>query len=126
MIIVYSFIGKLPKYIIDTVHQSRLFFDGDIYLILDELNSKYLKKLEKYNVILIDYKEVTNNSFNKMYRKNKNKFTEYKFLGNRKMLLTRCCRIKVTTQSNINLNTKAKSNSNSNAYNEFLNVGEKK
>jgi len=89
MIIVYSFIGKLPKYIIDTVHQSRLFFDGDIYLILDELNSKYLKKLEKYNVILIDYKEVSNNSFNKMYRKNKNKFTEYKSLGNRKMLFMR-------------------------------------
>ena len=38
MIIVYSFIGKLPKYIVDTVYQSRLFFDGDIYLILDDLS----------------------------------------------------------------------------------------
>jgi hypothetical protein len=89
MIIVYSFIGKLPKYIVDTVHQSRLFFDGDIYLILDELNSKHLKKLEKYNVKLINYNLVKDNDFNKVYRDYRNKFVEYASLGDRRMLFMR-------------------------------------
>lgn len=89
MIIVYSFIGKLPKYIIDTVHQSRLFFNGDIYLILDELNSNHLKKLEKYNVKLINYNLVKDDNFNKVYKSCKKKFVEYSSLGDRKMLFMR-------------------------------------
>ena len=89
MIIVYSFIGKLPKYIIDTVYQSRLFFAGDIYLILDDFSSKYLINLKKYKVKLIDYKLVNDNNFNKTYKKNKNKFIEYESLGDRKKLFMR-------------------------------------
>lgn len=89
MIIVYSFIGKLPKYIIDTVYQSRLFFDGDIYLILDDLNSEHLKNLEKYNLKIINYKLVIDNEFNIIYKNHKNKFAEYASLGNRRLLFMR-------------------------------------
>jgi hypothetical protein len=34
MIIAYCFIGKLPEYAVDTVHQARLFYYGPIYFII--------------------------------------------------------------------------------------------
>lgn len=56
MNLVYSFIGILPSYIIESIYQARLFFDGDIYLIIDDYESSYLKILkEKFNVKIFDY-----------------------------------------------------------------------
>ena len=49
MFIALSFIGKLPEYIVDTIYQTRLFFDHDIYLIVDDMDSPHLKKLSKCN-----------------------------------------------------------------------------
>lgn len=64
MNIVYAFIGNLPPYSIDTVHQTRLFFDGPIYFIVSQMDSPFLSILkDKYNVIIIPYTEVKNESF---------------------------------------------------------------
>ena len=74
MFIALSFIGTLPEYIIDTVHQSRLFFFHDIYLIIDDMNSPHLKSLQKYNVKIVDYKEVKSAEFLQCFQKNQDKF----------------------------------------------------
>lgn len=74
MFLCYSFIGVLPSYIIDTVHQARCFYDGDIYLILDDMTSPHLEKLNTLNVHLIDYKDVFSTEFSDTLQKNTNKF----------------------------------------------------
>jgi len=74
MFIALSFIGTLPEYIIDTVHQSRLFFFHDIYLIIDDMNSPHLKSLQKYKVKIVDYKEVQSSEFLQCFQKNQDKF----------------------------------------------------
>ena len=58
MNIVYSFVGKLPEYIIDSIYQTRLFFSGKIYLILDDINSNLINKLKIYNIEFINYNTV--------------------------------------------------------------------
>ena len=64
MSLIYSFIGTLPAYTIDSIYQARLFFTDDIYLILDDLNSQYLPKLiNDYKVIIINYNDVIDNNF---------------------------------------------------------------
>ena len=64
MSLIYSFIGTLPAYTIDSIYQARLFFRDDIYLIMDDLNSEYLPKLiNDYKVIIINYNDVIDNNF---------------------------------------------------------------
>ena len=58
MNIVYSWIGKLPKYIGDSIYQTRLFFDGPIYLITNDINTDFLNK---YNIIIVNYNNVIDN-----------------------------------------------------------------
>ena len=41
MNVIYSFIGKLPEYIIETIYQLRLYYNGDVYLIIDDYNSVF-------------------------------------------------------------------------------------
>ena len=54
MFVALSFAGKLPEYVVDCVHQLRLFYDGDIVIILDDMNSPYLSILEgKYSPLPI-------------------------------------------------------------------------
>ena len=89
MLVVYSFIGKLPNYIIDTVYQTRLFFDGDIYLILDDLNNPHLEKLKEFNVKLINYGDVIDKEFLEICKKRKNKISVINGLGDRKLLFLR-------------------------------------
>ena len=74
MFVTLSFIGKLPSYIIECVHQIRTYFDGDIYLILNDFNSEYIEKLEKYNIILVNYEIVKSNEFLEIVNKYKHKF----------------------------------------------------
>jgi hypothetical protein len=74
MFVALSFIGVLPEYIIDTIHQTRLFFFHDIYLIIDDVNSPHLKMLEKYNVKIIEYAEVKSIEFLECFQKNQDKF----------------------------------------------------
>lgn len=64
MIVAYAFIGRLPSYSIDTVHQTRLFFDGPIYFIVSDIQSEYVDSLKnKYNVTIIDYSDVIDDTF---------------------------------------------------------------
>jgi hypothetical protein len=63
MNIILSFIGPLPSYIIECVQQIRLYTNNDIYLILNDYNSIYLEKLEKYNVKMCKYESVFDQKF---------------------------------------------------------------
>lgn len=66
MNIVYCFIGKLPNYTIETVHQLRLFYDGPVYFIISDHESDIAKTLEhEYKVTLIKYESVKSTDFTK-------------------------------------------------------------
>ena len=91
MFVALSFIGKLPEYILDCVHQIRLYYDGDIVLILDDLNSLYLFELiGKYRIITIKYEEVYSPEFIQCYNQNKHKFMVLPWLKGRELLFIRC------------------------------------
>ena len=66
MNIVYCFIGKLPNYTIETVHQLRLFYDGPVYFIVSDNESDIAKALEhEYKVTIIKYESVKSIEFTK-------------------------------------------------------------
>jgi hypothetical protein len=89
MIIVYIFIGRLPFYIIDTIKQTRMFYSGEIILIIDDLESNHLKDLTEYNVILLPYQEYINKEFIDTVNSNINKFCIAHKIGDRKLLFIR-------------------------------------
>jgi hypothetical protein len=65
MNIVYSFIGKLPEYTIDSIYQTRLYCNNDIYLIYSDYNNKNIDKIKKYeNIHLIKYDDINKNNLN--------------------------------------------------------------
>jgi hypothetical protein len=68
MIVALSFIGPLPPYIVDCIFQLRLFFDGHIYLIIDDLDSPHLTSQVLKNIHLVPYEEVKT-SYLESYRK---------------------------------------------------------
>jgi hypothetical protein len=72
--VVYAFIGKLPSYSVDTVHQMRLFYNGPIYFIISDYDSVYIKTLEEYNVSVIRYDNVINSQFKSTINNCYNKF----------------------------------------------------
>jgi hypothetical protein len=90
MFVTLSFVGTLPEYIVDTVHQTRQFFDHDIYLIADDMQSPHLETLKKYNVKVVDYKEVYSREFVECYERNKQKFVILHGLKDRFALFVRC------------------------------------
>lgn len=89
MFIGLSFIGKLPKYIIECIHQIRCYYNDNIYLILDDYNSPYLNDINKFNITLIKYQDVIDENFNKIAYKNYNKFLIVNDLNDRKLLFIR-------------------------------------
>jgi len=86
MFLCLSFIGKLPEYTIECVHQIRLFFEGDIYLIMNDFESTHLEKIKKFNVKLIKYGDVYPRLFNTIAKKNKTKFSYLSGLKGREEL----------------------------------------
>jgi len=74
MIVAYCFIGKLPEYAIDTVYQTRLFYDGPIYFIISDIESIYVNELKLHNVTIVDYKDVKYSEFNNCIDKNIHRF----------------------------------------------------
>jgi len=86
MNIVYAFIGPLPLYSVDTVFQTRLFFDGPIYFIISDYHSPLIKKLEDYNVTIVRYETLTHKMFNYAVKKVYNKFCILKNLNGREKL----------------------------------------
>ena len=89
MILVYSFIGKLPSYIVETIYQCRLYYNGIIYLIIDDLQSIFIEKLTVMNVNIIDYSSVKDDDFLQLAQNNKHKFMTLPKLGDRSLLFLR-------------------------------------
>jgi len=89
MFIAYSFIGKLPSYIVDTIHQARLFFDGDIYLITNDMNSEYLTTISKFNIKLVSYDTVRHTEFDNILKIHNSKFSIIGGLTGREELFIR-------------------------------------
>ena len=89
MFIALSFIGTLPSYIIESIYQIRLFFDGDIYLILNDISSKYLPQLENYNIKIIHYNFVYCDKFDTIMKNNREKFKYINGLDGREELFLR-------------------------------------
>lgn len=90
MIVVYSFIGPFPEYAIDSVYQTRLFFDGPIYFILNDLSSPFVKKLmNDFKVIIIPYEEVISHDFNEISKNYNHKFIKCNDLKGREDLFIR-------------------------------------
>lgn len=89
MIVVYSFIGKLPEYIKYTLFQLRIFYDGLVYLIYDDYNSNLINEItNKYNVKLIKYSSVNSENLDKLKAHYSN-FKIVKALKDRKLLFYR-------------------------------------
>jgi hypothetical protein len=87
MILAYCFIGSLPHYSIDTIHQARLFFKGDIYFIVSDINSDYVTILKNvYNVHIIEYTDVISTEFNEIINKFYDKFYIVEKLDGREKL----------------------------------------
>jgi len=75
MNLVYCFIGTLPQYSIDTVHQARLFYDGPIYFIISDFTTSIHSILQtKYNVTIVNYNDVIHNDFRRVATECRNKF----------------------------------------------------
>jgi hypothetical protein len=75
MNLVYAFIGTLPSYSIDTVHQARLFYDGPIYFIVSDYESPLVETLRtKYSVTIVRYDSVVDEEFNKVVARNYHRF----------------------------------------------------
>ena len=89
MNIILSFIGKLPYYMVDCVHQIRSFSTSPIYIIINDDKSQYLPDILKYNVNIINYDDVIDKNFLNIVNENINKFLIIHELGYRSHLFIR-------------------------------------
>lgn len=75
MKLAYAFIGPLPAYSVDTVEQARKFFNGPIYFIVSDYESKYIPLLQSnYNVTIVRYDTVIDHEFNRLIQETYSKF----------------------------------------------------
>jgi len=74
MNIAYSFTGPLPSYAVDTVYQTRLFYDGPIYFIVSDYESPLIEELKQLDVTIIYHYNVIHNHFNYIVDNLYNKF----------------------------------------------------
>lgn len=89
MNIALSFIGKLPAYTVECVHQIRLFTSQKIYLILNDFSSPYIEQLKPYDVTFVDSTKLDITEFNECIQQNKNKFHIVHGLTGRELLFIR-------------------------------------
>jgi hypothetical protein len=89
MICCLSFVGILPSYIVESIHQIRTFSSDDIYLIISDISSKYIESIQKYNVIIIDYNDVIDNDFIEIVKQTYHKFVIVRDLIGREELFIR-------------------------------------
>jgi hypothetical protein len=90
MLIVYTFIGTLPSYCIETVHQLRLFYKGVVYFIVDDYDSPHVKVMEsKYNITIVRYDSVVDTNFLNLVENVKTKFLVLPGLKERAHLFSR-------------------------------------
>jgi hypothetical protein len=75
MHVAYAFIGQLPSYSIDTVHQLRLFYNGPVYFIINDLVNPMVDILRNtYNVSIVPYDNVKDDAFNALVQRVYHKF----------------------------------------------------
>jgi hypothetical protein len=87
MILVYAFVGPLPSYSLETIHQARLFFDGDIYFIISDIENPLVETLKtKYSVHIVPYESVKDENFNHLISVTESKFCIVKTLKGRERL----------------------------------------
>jgi hypothetical protein len=89
MNVVYSFIGKLPDYTYHSIKQLRNFYDGDVYLILDDLNSEIIESINQFNIKLISYDLVKSVKFDIINSKCGDKFAICNWVKDRELLFMR-------------------------------------
>ena len=89
MEIVYAFVGRLPSYIIETIHQARLFSTNKITLICDDIGSPFLEKIAKYNVNVVPYTTAIDTEFLSCLNTHNGKFCIADKLGDRRLLFIR-------------------------------------
>jgi len=91
MIICLSFIGTLPSYIVECVHQIRLFFSGDVYLIINDLESPYIDVMKQldFKVIVVDYAYVRSLVFDDLVSRKREKLFYIEDLKGREELILR-------------------------------------
>lgn len=87
MNVAYAFIGSIPSYTVDTVHQLRLFYDGPVYFIISDYESPFVSILQnKYNVEIVRYDSVYHQDFNDVVTLAYNKFCIVERLKGREKL----------------------------------------
>lgn len=75
MHVAYAFVGPLPAYSIDTIHQLRLFYNGPVYYILSDTENPMVSVLrDTYGVSIVPYEEVKDNYFNELIKQKYNRF----------------------------------------------------
>jgi len=89
MFILLSFIGKLPNYIVECVHQIRLYCNNDIYLIINDFESEYLIPLSRFNVIIVSYDNILDKDTKLLFDKYRNTFEYIPGLTGREELFMR-------------------------------------
>jgi hypothetical protein len=88
MKVVYSFYGKLPIYSIATVKQMRIFFTGEIYFIINDMQSPYVSELTNMNVSIIDFKDVEDVELTKIIKETYDKFCyAHKLVGREELFI---------------------------------------
>lgn len=87
--IVLSFVGILPSYIFENIKQTRCFFQGKIYLIIDDMQSPFIETILPFNVDIVDYTLVKDAEFNIVHWHNAHKFEFIPQLKNRAHLFMR-------------------------------------
>ena len=81
------FIGTLPSYTWECIHQLRLFFQGPTYLITNDLSSPLALKIQKeFGVHLIAQQSVINESFQELLRRKGHKIAINEGLKDRSKL----------------------------------------
>jgi hypothetical protein len=86
MRVAYCYIGPLPEYAIDTVHQTRLFFSGPIDFIISDLTSPCIPILRKYDVTIVPYETVRHKGFEDCIAQYESKFSYLEGLKGRERL----------------------------------------
>lgn len=89
MIVVYVYIGKLPNYIVENIRHTRLYFQGKILLVVDDLDSEYISKVEEYGVEVLPYSYFKDVDFIQMVNENIQRFSIVEKLGDRRLLFIR-------------------------------------
>jgi hypothetical protein len=85
--VAYCFIGPLPTYTLESIHQLRLFYNGPVYFILNDYDNLIVNILKNtYNVTIIRYDDVYHEEFNKIITISYNKFCIVKGLKEREKL----------------------------------------